>query len=172
MKFLKDKREGNIFMIPLFLPDSHENNLLKYTKYDFLKNNTYSFGRLIEINDSSGDLVEIFNYIGAIPESKECIIKSGLLFKPVHVCLGFRKKRWRFIFEDKNYNKEYDSDYNNISFLLFNEIWIGGRKEKINNRQENIEKWVVYPPTQLEDKIRKELKNNGFEYNYEEELHG
>jgi hypothetical protein len=46
------------------------------------------------------DLVEIFNFIGNIPEKNDKIISSGLLFDPIHIFLAFSKKRWGFIFNE------------------------------------------------------------------------
>ncbi|MEI0494488.1 Imm26 family immunity protein [Brachyspira intermedia] len=52
-----------------------------------------------------------FNYTGNIPNDKDDIIKSELMFKPLHISMAFAKKRWRFIFEELNYDREKDSNY-------------------------------------------------------------
>ena len=53
------------------------------------------------------------------------------MFEALHTAMGFNKKRWRFIFEGLNYDKEKDSNYSSISFLLGDEydtkLWIGGK---------------------------------------------
>ncbi|MDR2650840.1 MAG: immunity 26/phosphotriesterase HocA family protein [Prevotellaceae bacterium] len=153
------KEAGNIFFIPLFLSSDFKENVKSYAKYQFPKSGTYAFGRLIEIDPSGGDLIEIFKYIGNIPNSKELITKSGRLIAPIHVSLGFSKKRWQFIFEDKDYDKNIDSDYQNIIFLLgipeVPKLWQGGSISRINDYNTNqYNEWIVYPPTKVENLIR------------------
>ena len=160
-----EKKEGNIFFIPLFLPTDIKDNIKNYGKYKFPQSETYAFGRLIEIDQSGGDLVEIFNYIGNIPDEKETIVKSGLLMKPVHISLGFSKKRWRFVFEDENYDKNRNSDYQNISFLLGTpenpQLWQGGKKSEISDFDtQKYSQWIVYPSTQLENLIKRRIDTN------------
>ena len=159
----KEKKEGSIFFIPLFLPTDLQDSRKNYWRYKFQKTETYAFGRLIEIGLSAGDLVEIFNYIGNIPDDKEIIVESGLLMKPIHVCLGFAKKRWQFIFEDENYDKNKDSDYQNIAFLLGTpecpSLWKGGEGLKINDFDtQKYNEWIIYPSTQAENLIKRKLK--------------
>ncbi|MEI0493057.1 Imm26 family immunity protein [Brachyspira intermedia] len=104
MKYF-EKKEGNIFFIPLFLPNDIKDNIKSYSKTNFTSEGNYAFGRLIEIDKSGGDLIEIFNYTGNIPNDKYDIIKSGLMFEPMHISMAFTKKRWRFIFEELNYDR-------------------------------------------------------------------
>jgi hypothetical protein len=156
------KEAGNIFSIPLFLSSDFKENVKSYAKYKFPKSEIYAFGRLIEIDQSGGDLVEIFKHIGNIPDSKDIIIKSGRLIDPIHVSLGFSKKRWQFIFEDKDYDKNIDSNYQNITFLLgipeIPELWQGGDISRISDYDTNkFNEWIVYPPTKVENLI-KEIK--------------
>lgn len=178
MNFIKEKREGNIFLIPLYLPayQSWRNNedLINYGKYRFYEEDGYAFGRIIEQYDGGGDLVELFSYVGKIPESPAAITDSGRLFEPVHICMAFSKKRYPFIFSDEQYDKYKDSDYQNISFLLMDKLWKGGEQieiskaEKVKLQQSGIPWWIVYTSTQIEERIRTVLENMGIELNYDE----
>lgn len=152
--------EGGIFFIPLFLPNIIKDNRKNYGKYKFKDEDQYAFGRLIELNKSSGDLVEIFNYVGSIPESPDIIIKSGRMFDPLHISMAFEKKRWRFIFIDNSYDRVRDSKYNEITFLLgdYDEpaLWKGGKELGTISEEEanTYNHWIVHAPTQLESSIR------------------
>ena len=164
MKYF-EKKEGNIFFIPLFLPNDIKDNIKSYSKTNFTSEKNYAFGRLIEIDKSKGDLIEIFNYTGSIPDNKDDIIKSELMFEALHISMAFAKKRWRFIFEELNYDKEIDSNYSKISFLLGGEdnpkLWIGGKIQTI--KWYDIFKYkecIVYTPTEIEDMIRKYINSN------------
>lgn len=158
-----EEKEGNIFFIPLFLPNNIKNNRKSYFRYKFDVNNKYAFGRLIEVDKSGGDLIEIFNYVGNIPSNANVIIESGLMFKPLHMAMAFSKKRWRFIFDNPKYNRNKDSNYQNISFLLGDEdkpiLWQGGQKKPYKGNMNLYDRWIVYPPTKLEDMIREKITN-------------
>ncbi|MDG1331782.1 MAG: Imm26 family immunity protein [Crocinitomicaceae bacterium] len=157
MNYLEEK-EGNIFFIPLFLPNGIKDNNKSYTRKKFETSAQYAFGRLIEIDKSAGDLVEIFNYIGTIPSDSSVITESGLMFKPFHIAMAFSKKRWRFIFETPAYDKEKDSNYSEISFLMGNRDspihWKGGEKNPFGGDPSLYERWIIHPPTKVEDMIR------------------
>ena len=153
------KEAGNIFFIPLFLSSDFKENTKSYSRHKFPKSETYAFGRLIEIDQSGGDLVEIFKYIGHIPDSENTIINTGRLIDPVHVSLGFSKKRWQFVFENKNYDRNIDSKYQNIAFLLgipeAPKLWQGGTISNISDYDtRKFNEWIVYPPTKVENLIR------------------
>jgi hypothetical protein len=159
------KKEGNIFFIPLFLPLDFKNNLKNYYRFKYLPNEVYAFGRLIEMDSSGGDLVEIFKHTGNLNTDKNTIINSGLLFEPMHISLAFSKNRWRFIFDEINYNKYDDSNYGNITFLLgipeAPQLWKGGIKKEIKYYDKNkYREWIVYVPTQIETKIKKIMEGN------------
>ena len=154
-----EKEAGNVFFIPLFLSSDFKENTKSYARYKFPKSEIYAFGRLIETDQSGGDLVEIFNYIGHIPDSENTIISSGQLIDPIHVSLGFSKKRWQFIFEAKGYDKNIDSNYQSITFLLgiheAPKLWQGGTVSNISNYDTGkFNEWIVYPPTKVENLIR------------------
>ena len=158
MKFL-DKKEGSIFFIPLFLPKNIKDNNKSYYRYKFEKEELYAFGRLIDDGEGSGDLIEIFNYCGNIPRNMSIIVNSSLMFAPLHIAQGFMKKRYRFIFEDNNYDKNRDSNYQDIGFVLGGYLWKGGGKDKDLSEIE-MEEYLkyynsmrIYAPTQLEKKI-------------------
>jgi len=159
-----DETEGGIFFIPLTLPNNIKNNRKNYYMHKFIEEDKYAFGRLIESDKTNGDLIEVFKYVGNIPSKKEEILKTGRLFDPLHVSMGFEKQRWRFIFSDKNYNKINDSQYDKISFLIGDYdtpiLWMGGKKlGSINTKEMNkYNHWVIYAPTQLENKIRDSLE--------------
>ena len=159
MKYL-DKKEGRIFFIPLFLPEDIKSSIKSFSKYKFETEKLYAFGRLIEPSSTNGDLIEIFNYIGSIPKNPEKIIKSGLISYPLHASLAFKNKRWRFIFDDKDYEKNRDSNYNSLEFLLGDydnpELWIGGKNTGRISIEDAKEKkhWEIFIPTKIERKIR------------------
>ena len=155
-----ERKEGNIFLIPLFLPNDFKTALKNYSRNKFDPKENYAFGRLIDDTGIGGDcLVEIFKYVGEIPDNKEIIIKSGRLFNPIHAVGGFEKKRWRFIFEDFNYDKYKNSDYDNITFLLGDyqspELWKGGKNLGSITVEESKKyySWIVYMPTDVQTKI-------------------
>ena len=84
MKAKKDMASGDIFTIPLFLPS-----------YQFREDDIYAFGRLIELQTGNMNLIEIFSYVGKIPETPEAIIYSGRFFEPVMMAGAFSKGRWQ-----------------------------------------------------------------------------
>ena len=63
---------GDIFMIPLFLPSYQEwrglEELMDYRRYQFHSEDVFAFGRLIELEAGNLNLVEIFSYVGRIPD--------------------------------------------------------------------------------------------------------
>lgn len=158
MNYLEEK-EGNIFCLPLFLSNDFKDNTKNYSRSKYDSNLEYAFGRLIEADKSSGNLIEIFNYTGSIPENNKIILDSGLLFEPIHIAMAFSKNRWRFIFETENYNKEKDSNYKIISFKMGDDdspiLWKGGNKSNISiDEAKKYKRWVVHHPTRIEDAIR------------------
>lgn len=165
MNFL-DKKEGNIFFIPLFLGTDIKDNRKNYWRYTFTNDAQYAYARLIKVDASSGDLVEIFSYNGPVPDTPDVILNSPLLMKPLHVCMGFAKKRWRFIFETPEYDRQMHSHYSEITFLLGTRdsriLWKGGVQtdldpKDIQEHEDAHDNWIVYPPTKLEKRIREKL---------------
>lgn len=175
----KELHPGDVFTIPLFLPAYQTwrkpiEDMVDYKKYSFPPNDIYAFGRFIEHYVGNFDLVEIFSYIGQIPESPEEIIDSGWLFDPVMVVGVFYRQRWRVLFDTPEYDKWTDSNYDNISFLLYDELWKGGKKQFITQQQKKelyqsgILDMVMYSGVQLEQKIRSNLTMKGIELHYEQ----
>ena len=149
----------------MFLPNDIKDNIKSYSKTNFTSEGNYAFGRLIEIDKSGGDLIEIFNYTGNIPNDKYDIIKSGLMFEPMHISMAFTKKRWRFIFEELNYDIERDSNYSKITFLLGYEydpkLRIGSKIKIIKKYDTNkYNEWIVYTPTEIETMIKDRISSN------------
>lgn len=179
MKNVKNEiKVGDIFIIPLFLPCYQEwrttEELIDYKKYQFCKNDLYAFGRLIDIDMGNCNLIEIFSYVGKIPESPKVILSSGRMFEPAYVVGVFSRSRWRFLFSDPHYDKWIDSDYKNISFMLHSELWKGGDKFHITQQQKSeflqsgIPFMVIHGGPALERKIRLLLSEQGVELDYEQ----
>jgi len=154
-----EKKEGNIFFIPLFLDGGVKENIKNYKSYKFTNHESYAFGRLIEENNSTGDLIEIFRYKGEIPDNNDVIIDSGRLIDPIHISLAFDKSRWRFIFESNCYDKNVDSNYSEIKFILGTEnsyeLWKGGEKQRISdNEAKKYNFWTIFNPTKIEEALK------------------
>lgn len=158
MKYV-EKKEGNIFFIPLFLEGGVKENIKNYKSYKFPDHESYAFGRLIEGNNSTGDLIEIFSYSGKIPDNKDVIIDSGRLIDPIHISMAFDRGRWRFIFESDRYDRDVDSNYLNIKFILGTEnsyeLWKGGEKQRISdNDAKKYNFWTIFNPTKIEEALK------------------
>ena len=169
---------GDIFKIPLFLPSFQEwrnlEEFIDYRKYKFRDNDIYAFGRLVELRPGNMNLVEIFSYVGEIPQSPEIIIRSGRLFEPVMMVGAFSRGRWRFLFDSTQYDKWTDSNYGDISFLMGmgTELWKGGEQIGITYQQgielekAGVSYMVVHGSVDLEVEIRSLLAARGVELNY------
>lgn len=171
---------GDIFTIPLFLPSyqkwRHLDAYIDYRKYRFREDDIYAYGRLIELMTGNMNLVEIFSYVGNIPETPDKIIQSGRLFAPVTMVGAFSRGRWRLLFEHPHYDKWTDSDYRNICFFLSAgvKLWKGGRQIYITSqqnrelKQSGVSEMIVYDSVDLENEIRSLLARQGLELNYEQ----
>lgn len=178
LKYEKEKSEGGIFFIPLFLPDwtiRKGDDSIDYGKYKFPEDGVYAFGRIIEHASSNYDLIEVFRYIGPIPANPDIILKSDRLFAPVCVVGGLCLKRYRLILSDELYNKVRDSAFDKITFLM-NEVnvWVGGKqvtigREKRSALQHSHEPMIIYSPNRLEVKIRAAIKPF-FNFDYEKNV--
>ena len=108
----KELHIGSIFTIPLFLPLykewTHLEDLIDYRKYRFREDDVYAYGRLIDIDLGNCSLIEIFQYVGAIPDSPAVITDAGRMFEPVFMVHAFGKNRWRFLFDNPQYDKWKD----------------------------------------------------------------
>lgn len=172
---------GDIFTIPLFLPSYQkwrkaDDEFIDYKKYQFRKDDVYAFGRLIELQLGNVNLIEIFSYVGKIPETPDIITHSERLFKPVMMVGAFSRNRWRFLFDNPHYDKWADSDYGNISFLLGNDmtLWKGGEQINLTQqqakeaKQSGVPYMIIYGSVELEEQIRSLLALRGWELNYEQ----
>lgn len=168
---------GDIFMIPLFLPSNPMDEYnLNYSKYKFHMNDVYGFGRLIEIQAGNVDLIEVFSYVGQIPENPEKIICSGRMFAPEHIGHPYSKKgRWQAIFSNPKYDMWKDSDYENISFLSpVGHMWKGKetinitQKKRMELKEAGVPDWIMNSRINLEDRIRSVLEAQGIELNYKQ----
>lgn len=168
---------GDIFMIPLFLPSDYMiEYYLDYSKYPFPTDDIYAFGRLIEIQVGNVDLIEVFSYVGQIPEVPEPIIHSGRMFAPGHIGHPFSQNgRWRALFCNSQYDMWKDSDYENITFLSpVGRMWKGKgdiritEEERIELKKAGIPDWIMHDRMDLEVQIRSVLEAQGIELNYKQ----
>lgn len=179
-KIKKEPNDGDIFAIPLFLPSYQKwresfDEFIDYKKYKFHEEDMYAFGRIIELYSKNVYIMEIFRYVGKIPDSSENIPKSERMFKPLIACGMFERGRWRVLFENPGYDKRRDSDYENISFLYLDHIWKGGRSMRISHEQYvelfkkgDISRPAINGPVGIECDIRRALDEQGIDLHYEQ----
>lgn len=179
-KIKKEPNDGDIFAIPLFLPSYQKwresfDEFIDYKKYKFHEEDMYAFGRIIELYCKNVYLMEIFRYVGKIPDSPENIPKSERMFKPLIACGMFARGRWRVLFENPGYDKWRDSDYENISFLYLDHIWRGGSSTHISQGQYtelfkagDISRPTINGPVGIECDIRRVLAEQGIDLHYEQ----
>lgn len=152
---------GEIVAIPLFLADKEK---AKLKKEDFNKN--FAFGRCI--TERAGKiLIEIFKETGDLNINIKTVISSGLLMKPLFtIWEGVERKRWKVVQENSNYDKEKESNYNDIELVLGGidnlRIWHAkDESETPITREElikgNYQLMAIYDYTQVEDKIIEKL---------------
>ncbi len=179
-KIKKYPDDGDIFTIPLYLPSYQKwresfDEFIDYKKYKFYEEDIYAFGRIIELYSKNCYIMEIFCYVGKIPDNPKVIEQSGQMFKPVIAGGMFELGRWRVLFENPDYDKWKDSDYENISFLYGSDIWKGGKSvQHITHRQYtelcragDIPQPFINGAINIECDIRKILEEQGLELNYE-----
>ena len=167
---------GEIFCIPLFwLDEGYDSiNTLKLKKDD--ENKLFSFGRAIEDMKGCGILVEIFEITGTMHLEYEKIVNSGRLFEPIFMFwLPIKKKRWKIIYENKDYDKIIDSKFDgiNIVFGTYDDLYIknlsSGKETSVTEDEaKKYEKSIIWYPIDLERRIGYELgiyKNNGIRGN-------
>lgn len=182
-KIKRIPENGDIFMIPLYLPAFRDgrkifDEFIDYRRYKFRAEDAYAFGRIIECHAKNLYLMEIFSYVGAVSDNPDIIVGSGRMLLPVLAGGSFHKGRWRIVFENTGYDKWKDSDYENISFLYHDpfcpRIWMGGKEIRISKEQydaareaENPPIMAIYGAVQIEMQIRKTLSERGMELGYE-----
>ncbi len=168
---------GDIFMIPLFLPSDYLREYhLDYSRYQFPPEDIYAFGRLIEARPGNMDLIEVFSYVGQVPQSPEPIVRSGRMFPPEHIGHpDTGKGRWRLLFRDPDYAMRRDSDYENIRFLSpVGHMWKGKDTVPITERQRaeleaaGVPYWTFFDRTEIEERVRDLLEARGTRLHYEQ----
>jgi len=166
---------GDIFMIPLFLPSDYLREYhLDYSRYQFPPEDICAFGRLIEPQPGNMDLIEVFSYVGQVPQNPEPILQSGRLFPPEHIGHPYTGKgRWRLLFRDPGYDMWRDSDYGNICFLSpVGHMWKGKDTVPITKRQRaeleaaGVPYWTFYDRTEVEERVRDLLEARGIQLHY------
>lgn len=81
------------------------------------------------------------------------------MFNPIHIALAFEKNRWRVIYSPDFYDREMESSYSNIKFLLGDKdrpvLWQGGTKTSTPIYDtEKYPQWIVHIPTDIEKMIK------------------
>lgn len=162
MKSLEKLKGGEIFAIPLFTSDIMDNISFAKNKFED-KGKEFAFCRIIYNKKGSGLLIEVFDLIGSLNQDLKSIISSNRLFRPIAITgLGIYKKRWKKLYEQKNYDKERDSNYSKIQLVLGAgddlRLWQNGTEKPINKTEaENYEIWTMWRASHLEKRIIKEL---------------
>lgn len=141
-------KEGDIFAISL-APNGED--MIKFKP-------PYIFGRLIAINRSKDMIVEIFNYVGNLPDNLNEILDSGRLFEPIDVIDYQYKNRWRVVARSPNYSKD-ESNYKDIKFDLGSCVWVEGkaRMKELYEQKQIFPKMINYHPLQVEKMIKEKL---------------
>ncbi|MFB2928683.1 Imm26 family immunity protein [Aeromonas hydrophila] len=157
-------KAGDVYSIPLFL--TGVSGLESFYRYDFTKEGmTFCFARAIEDRGGSGLIIEVFNTQGGIDMSLSEIINSSRLFNPVAVAgEAIKKKRWRLI-GSTDYEKERDSHYSEITFLIGprdnRSIWKGGVEIPIDDSNcHDFEEYIIWPAVQIEQRIVHKLEKS------------
>ena len=152
---------GNIYSIPLFL--SNVSGLKSFARYDFTQEGLeFCFARVIEDRKGSGILIEVFDIRGNIDTPVSKIVSCSRLFNPVVVAgEAIKKKRWRLV-ASTDYDKEMDSRYSEIAFLIGprdnRSLWKGGSERPLDNViGMDCEEFIVWPAVQIEARIIREL---------------
>lgn len=163
-------KAGNIYAIPLFLPRAGINgdmkeNMVSYSKQSFKdKGKEFAYCRVIKDLGASGILVEVFDIIGGLNIDPKEIISSKRLFNPIPIFgLGIKKKRWKKIYDDPDYDAERDSNFSEIRIVKgmpphLLELWQNYALTPISETEAlKYERWRVWLPTELEERIKNEL---------------
>lgn len=165
--------DGDIYFIPLFLGEDY--SLKSYSRFKFgEEGQEFCFCRMVVSENGAGVLIEIFDYVGPIDSDLESIINSPRFIAPVYITGdGISKKKWRKVGSSENYNKEKDSGYNKIKFVLGRgddrRIWCNGGEFPIYDIENagSIEPHKIWTAAQLENRLKEGrvasfIKNDGF----------
>ena len=77
--------------------------------------------------------------------------------------MGISKKRWRKVGEAKNYNKETDSNYSSIQFLIGMpgefRLWCNDMESDIDSTQDvdDVEEHIIWTSMQVEKRVLRVL---------------
>lgn len=162
MKSLEKLKGGEIFAIPLFVSDIMDNISFSRNKFED-KGKEFAFCRIIYNKKGSGLIIEVFDLIGTLNQDLESIISSKRLFRPIAVTgLGIYKKRWKKLYEQKDYDKETHSNYSEIQLVLGAgddlRLWQNGQEKSINQTEaKKYELWTMWRASHLEKRINSEL---------------
>ena len=147
--------EGDYFALPL---SESEEEVLNFK-------GPYAFGRVVAILPAKNQIVEIFKHHGPMTDDTEMLKRSGRLFPPVSVMAALSQGRWKVIKSDPSYTRK-DADFDNIKLAMTRgqprhlwQLWQGGVTRKASPEElEGVEDYIIYAPTQLEERVRKEIK--------------
>jgi|GEM_PF-1028398 len=149
-------KEGDIFVIDLIKRSSHA---YKPDSESFInKEGKYGFGRILDINASTGVIVEIFNYVGEFNNNIDFIIAQDRMFNPINVTsLCFTSSRWKIIKSDKDFNKQ-SVGFNEIKLVMGIapnlKLWQDGVTTPLTEKEASgIERYVTYFPNNVEERI-------------------
>ena len=164
-------KAGNIYAIPLFLPGAGadgdmKENCKNYTRENFQgRGCEFAYCRIIEDLVASGMLVEIFSIVGDLNQDFNKITSSGKLLPPLVISqLSIKKRRWKLLYNDSNYNAERDSSFSEIKMVKgippqLLELWQNHALTPITEIEaRQYDRWIIYYPTDIEERIRTELK--------------
>ncbi|WP_413663090.1 Imm26 family immunity protein [Microbulbifer sp. CNSA002] len=167
MKSLK-LEDGDVYFIPLFLTEDY--SLKSYSRFKFGEGDQeFCFCRIVASEGGAGILIEIFDFVGPAGSDIESIINRPRLIDPVYIVGdGISKKRWRKVGSSKSYNREKDSGYSKIKFVLGRgddrRVWCDGKEfpfDKIKNAK-SIESHKLWTAAQLENRLVNELSKEQY----------
>lgn len=154
-------QEGDVFFIPLNYFKVRDN--IDFSNHSFSKDDEFITARVIDINPAYGIIIEVFKIILKSTESIPYFSKNDRLFKPVcTTTLPFKQNRWQIKQHNNNYDKNRDSDFLHIQFVMgfppHLQLWEGGKKSVIDETMTvNIEEFDVWRAHHLEERIHEFL---------------
>lgn len=160
---------GEIYAIPLFVSD--QSPLVNFSKQDFSdEEKKFSFIRIIQDQVGAGIIFEGLNLVSTIKPNIDDLLNSKRLLNPLVMSgLGIKKKRWRKIYTQENYDREVHSRYSQITFALGTKqdptLWKGGEQfEAAPEEAENVEPWIIWDEDAIEKMIISALTEQGIDY--------
>lgn len=155
------EKNGDFFVMDLTHISSHyqEPHTDSFSKCD----NLYAYGRIIDCRPATGDIIEIFNYIGAFTDDADAVIATGRMFDPVNVAPQcFIRGRWKIIKSDEHFDK-FNVGFEKIKLVMGGpmilELWEGGKTRPITEEEAiGLERFVTYFPINIEERILEIVK--------------